>query len=71
MSARATDPEYRRVMGLLRPGEQDSLREAAAIGWDACVAAMRYEDGSHVEIVTMVNPYRPAPVVAPSAEGSE
>lgn len=34
------------------------LREAAAVGWDAAVAAMRYEDGTPVEIVAMVNPYR-------------
>lgn len=29
-----------------------------ADGWDAAVAAMRYEDGSPVEIVSMINPYR-------------
>lgn len=29
-----------------------------AAGWDAAVAAMRYEDGTPVEIVSMVNPYR-------------
>lgn len=34
------------------------LREAAAIGWDAAVAAMRYEDGSPVEIAESLNPYR-------------
>lgn len=34
------------------------LREAAALGWDAAVAAMRYEDGTPVEIVNVVNPYR-------------
>lgn len=37
---------------------QRLLREAAAIGWDAAVAAMKYEDGTPVEIVSMVNPYR-------------
>lgn len=39
--------------------ENDALREAAAIGWDAAVAAMKYEDGTPVEVVSMVNPYRP------------
>jgi len=34
------------------------LRDAAAIGWDAAVKAMRYEDGTPVEIVAMTNPYR-------------
>ena len=29
-----------------------------AAGWDAAIAAMRYEDGTPVEIVGMVNPYR-------------
>lgn len=28
-----------------------------ALGWDACVKAMRNEDGSPVEIVTSVNPF--------------
>jgi hypothetical protein len=32
--------------------------EGAAIGWDAAVAAMSYEDGTPVEVVSMVNPYR-------------
>ena len=36
----------------------NAAREAAAIGWDAAVAAMRYEDGTPVEIASMVNPYR-------------
>lgn len=30
-----------------------------AQGWNAAVAAMRYEDGTPVEIVSMVNPYEP------------
>ena len=34
-------------------------RACAAIGWDAAVAAMRYEDGTPVEIISMTNPYRP------------
>ncbi len=34
------------------------IRQAAAMGWDAAVKAMRYEDGSPVEIVSMVNPFR-------------
>ena len=33
-------------------------RACAAIGWDAAVAAMRYEDGTPVEIISMINPYR-------------
>lgn len=33
-------------------------REAAAIGWDAAVAAMQYPDGTPVEIVSSTNPYR-------------
>lgn len=45
--------------------EKDALREAAAIGWDAAVAAMKYEDGTPVEIVSMVNPYR---VTSPGGE---
>ena len=28
-----------------------------AAGWDAAVGAMRYEDGTPVEIVAEVNPY--------------
>ena len=42
-------------------GRSLSARDFAMLakGWDAAVAAMRYEDGSPVEIVGMVNPYRP------------
>ena len=29
-----------------------------AEGWDAAVAAMRYEDGSPVEVIESVNPFR-------------
>jgi len=39
-------------------GRMVALREAAACGWDAAVKAMRYEDGTPVEIVKMVNPFR-------------
>lgn len=35
-----------------------TLTEAAAIGWDEAVASLRYEDGTPVEIVKVVNPYR-------------
>jgi hypothetical protein len=35
-----------------------ALREAAAIGWDAAVAALVYEDGTPVEVVHVKNPYR-------------
>jgi hypothetical protein len=33
-------------------------RELLATGWDAAVAAMRYEDGSPIEVSVNVNPYR-------------
>jgi streptomycin 6-kinase len=33
-------------------------RELLAIGWDAAVAAMVYEDGSKVQVAKSVNPYR-------------
>jgi hypothetical protein len=48
--------------------ENSAFREAAAIGWDATVTAMKYEDGKIVEIVVMVNPYRVTPTgnVCPS-----
>lgn len=36
------------------------FREVAATGWDKAVKAMRYEDGTPVELVTVVNPYRKA-----------
>lgn len=40
------------------------VREArlagAAIGWDAAVSRMTYEDGTPVEIAANVNPYRAA-----------
>lgn len=29
-----------------------------AAGWDAAVAAMQHDDGTAVEFVTVVNPYR-------------
>lgn len=29
-----------------------------AAGWDPAIKSMRYEDGSPVEIVAMVNPYQ-------------
>lgn len=35
-----------------------SRRELLAIGWDAAVAAMTYEDGSKVEVAENSNPYR-------------
>lgn len=40
------------------PAEHD--RQVAERAWDACVASMKYEDGSPVEIVASVNPYRAA-----------
>ena len=33
-------------------------RETAARAWDEAVRAMRYEDGTPVELVANVNPYR-------------
>lgn len=33
-------------------------RQVAERAWDACVASMKYEDGTPVEIVASVNPYR-------------
>lgn len=35
-----------------------ALRAVAAIAWDASVAAMQHEDGTPVEIVSNVNPFR-------------
>lgn len=32
--------------------------ELLAIGWDAAISAMQYEDGTPVEIGTNINPYR-------------
>lgn len=32
--------------------------QIAAVGWDAAVAACRYEDGTPVEFAEVVNPYR-------------
>lgn len=37
---------------------ESQRRELLAIGWDAAVAAMAYEDGTKVEIAHSVNPYR-------------
>ena len=33
-------------------------RAACAIAWDKAVRAMRYADGTPVELITNVNPYR-------------
>jgi hypothetical protein len=35
-----------------------ALLEAAALGWDACVAALVYEDGTPVDVAYVKNPYR-------------
>ena len=37
---------------------QAMQREAAAIGWDAAIEAMRHEDGSPVELIVNQNPFR-------------
>ena len=36
----------------------DIYRDGAAVGWDACMKALRHEDGTPVEIVSFTNPYR-------------
>jgi len=36
----------------------DIYRDGAAVGWDACLKALQYEDGTPVEIVSFNNPYR-------------
>lgn len=49
-------------------------RQLLAQGWDAAAAAMRYEDGTPVEIVSMMNPYReqtPVPEVRAQEEGEK
>jgi hypothetical protein len=40
-----------------RDDRAKALRESAAIGWDAAVKAMTYEDGSPVEVASNQNPY--------------
>ncbi len=35
-----------------------AMREAAALGFDVAVQLMRYEDGTPVELVAVVNPFR-------------
>lgn len=37
-----------------------AITQAAAVGWDAAVAAMKYEDGTPVELALNHNPYREA-----------
>ena len=36
----------------------DEFRKGAIEGWDSAVRSMVYQDGSPVEVVTNVNPYR-------------
>ena len=36
----------------------DIYRAGAAVGWDACMKSLQYEDGTPVEIVSFNNPYR-------------
>ncbi len=36
----------------------DAIRAAQEFGWEAAVAAMVYPDGTKVELMTNVNPYR-------------
>ncbi len=35
-----------------------AMREAAALGFDVAVRSMRYEDGTPVEVMAIVNPFR-------------
>jgi hypothetical protein len=42
----------------LRKRDAGRAHAGACVGWDAAVNAMRYEDGTTVEIVAMTNPYR-------------
>jgi hypothetical protein len=45
---------------------ESQRRELLAIGWDAAVAAMKYPDGSPVEVALNSNPYRvPVTLEAP------
>lgn len=37
---------------------ESQRRELLAIGWDAAVAAMVYQDGTQVEVAENSNPYR-------------
>lgn len=49
------------VAGAMFAGEklgELAITQAAAIGWDAAVAAMTYEDGSPIELAANINPYR-------------
>jgi len=44
---------------------ESQRRELLAIGWDAAVAAMKYQDGTPVEVALNSNPYRsPATLLA-------
>jgi len=37
---------------------EQALREAAATGWDTAVSNLQYEDGTPMEVVSNINPYR-------------
>lgn len=54
-NGRAFDRWLARVKEDARAG---ALIRGAEIGWDAAVNAMRYEDGSALDVVEVVNPYR-------------
>lgn len=43
-----------------RTATSEAKAELLAQGWDAAVASLRYEDGTPVDVVTTVNPYRQA-----------
>lgn len=54
---RPSELHFRQADAVLAVIDLDKVRAEA---WDAAVASMRYEDGSRVEIVASINPYRKA-----------
>lgn len=53
---RYTEPGRFDAIITAHDAEQQAL--GAERGWDAATTAMRYEDGTPVELVSVVNPYR-------------
>lgn len=39
-------------------GLAETIRQAKEQAWDAVINVMKYEDGTPVELVTNINPYR-------------
>lgn len=52
------DDAEREIRQMLADAKSAAITEAAAVGWDAAVAAMTYEDGTPVELAKNINPYR-------------